>query len=175
MATLRREVPDRVPYDITAFSNGLGGFNREAARLFKERTGCDDPDKYFGVEKDIEWVSFKDTGLDLKERFLKFHNLSENEKFSLNEWGTALVDGSVPSFVHFVPPSAITNAKTIKEIEEYPLPDFTSDYRHKHLEEEVRKIREKRVASVAFMNKTIFEVAWQIRGFNELLTDFVSN
>jgi len=175
LTTLRREMPDRVPYDITPYGNGFDGFNREAACLFKEKTGSDNPDEYFGVEKDIGWVSFKESSLDLKERFLKFHNLSGDSSFTLDEWGTALVTGSDPAFNHFVAPSAMTNAGSIREIEEYPLPDLTSDYRHGHLEEAVKKINEKEIASVAAMNMTIFEVAWQIRGFNELLTDFICN
>ena len=172
---LLRKAPDRVPYDITPYGNGLNGFNREAARIFKEKTGTDDPDKYFGVERDIQWVEFKETKLDLKKRFLKYHRLPKDSSYTLTEWGTALVKGSVPSFDHFVPPSEITNARSIRQIEEYPLPDFTSDYRHKHLEEELKRIRERGLASVAALNMTVFEVAWQIRGFNELLTDFLTN
>ncbi len=188
LTALRCRQPDRVPYDIC-------GFNREAFRIFKEKTGSDDPDRYFGVEKDIEWVGFKDTKIDLKEKFLKYHHLPENltyyrtsasagdvtqgiyrtNSFTINEWGTAFIVGSDPSYDHLVAPSKIVNAKSIKDIEEYPLPDFTSDYRHKYLEKEVKRIRNKGLASVAFMALTIFEVSWQIRGFNELMTDFLIN
>ncbi len=182
LTALRREQPDRVPYDIE-------GFNREAFRMFKEKTGSDNPDEYFGVDKDVEWVGFKGTDLDLKKRFLRYHNLAENlvyseggaeleipkpSSFRLNEWGTAFVVGSDVSYDHFVAPSVIVNAKSVRDIEEYPLPDFVSDYRHKHLEEDVKRIRERGLASVAEMSCTVFEVAWQIRGFDELLTDFLT-
>jgi len=173
--------PDRVPYDIC-------GFNREALRIVKEKAGSVDPNTYFGVEQDVDWVGFKNTTLKLKDRFLKFHDLPEGLSyfgdgtdrdahrtgtFDLSEWGTAFIVGSDPSYDHFVAPSAIVNAKSIREIEEYPLPDITTDYRHSHLEGDVRKIRENGLASVASMACTIFEVAWQIRGFNELMTDFL--
>lgn len=179
LTALRCQEPDRVPYDIC-------DFNREAFRRFKEKTGSRDPDGYFGVEKDIEWIGFKDTRLDLKERFLKFHNLPQEKfvkllpdfpkkgTFTINEWGTAFIVGSDASYDHFVAPRAIVNAKSVKEMEEYPLPDFTSDYRHRHLEEDVRRIRDRGLSSVAGMAMTIFEVAWQIRGFTELLTDFLT-
>ena len=185
LTALRRELPDRVPYDITPYGNGLDGFNREAARLFKERTGSDSPDKYFAVEKDIEWVMFKNTKLDPRERFLKIHDLPEENyretlpdfpqkgTFTLDEWGTALMVGSIPAYDHFIAP--LVKAKSIEEMENYPLPDFTSGYRHAHLKEEVKRVKEKGLASVGAMNMTIFEVAWHIRGLNELLTDFVSN
>lgn len=183
LMVLRHQQPDRVPYDIN-------GFNREAFRLVKEKAGNLDPDTYFGVEKDVEWVEFKETKLDSYERFFKFHRLPENLKyagdgldredrrpaiFSLNEWGTALVVGSDISYDHFVPPYGIVNAKSIKDIEEYPLSDITSEYRYRHLKEDVKKIKDKGLASVAGMACTIFEPAWQIRGFNELLTDFMTN
>ena len=179
LTAFRCQEPDRVPYDI-------GGFNRKALRRFKEKTGSDDPDEYFGVEKDIAWVGFKNTELDLKERFLRFHDLPGNKfvkllpdlpekgALTLNEWGTAFIVGSDVSYDHHLPPSAIIKAKSIKEIEEYPLPDFVFDYRHRHLEEDVKRIRDRELASVAGMACTIFEVAWQIRGFTELLTDFLT-
>jgi len=182
LATLKRQEPDRVPYDIC-------GFNREAYRIFKEKTGYDNPDKYFGVEKDVEWVGFKDTKLDLKERFLEYHHLPRNLTYSpggpdredtkpftftLNEWGTAFIVGSNVAYDRFVPPAKIVSSNSIKEIEEYPLPDSHSPYRHSHLEEDIKRIREKVLASVAGMAMTIFEVAWQIRGFDQLLTDFLT-
>ena len=72
LCTLRGGQADRVPYDLTHCSNGLGGFNREAARLFRERTGSDNPDEYFGVERDVAWVHLQDTatGPDRAIRFL---------------------------------------------------------------------------------------------------------
>ena len=71
LCTLRGGQADRVPYDLTHCSNGLGGFNREAARLFRERTGSEDPDEYFGVERDVVWVYLKDTRLDLVARLCR--------------------------------------------------------------------------------------------------------
>src|SRR3989304_3554328 len=75
MKALRLYQPDRVPYDI-------GGFNREAFRVFQAKTGSNNPHEYFGVEKDTKGVGFKDTKLNLKDRFLKFHHLPENLIYS---------------------------------------------------------------------------------------------
>ena len=71
LAAFRRQKPDRVPYD-------LGFFNREALFRFRSTTGSDNPDQYFDVEKDIEWVFFKETRLDLRERFLSYHKLPKD-------------------------------------------------------------------------------------------------
>jgi len=194
LTALRREQPDRVPY-------GIGAFNREALRKFKEKTGTDDTDAYFGVDNDIELVGFKETGLDVKERFLKYHALPqgvtysgiydmagfartdtgqkklkvEPNEFYLNEWGIGYIVGSDVAYDHFIPPAVMTKTNSLKDIEEYPMPDFSSDCRHKHLEEDVKKIKKKDLAVGATMEMTVFEVAWQVRGFDQLMIDFFTN
>lgn len=162
LTTLSLKVPDKVPMY-------MWGFNREAFRLFKEKTGSENFAEYFGVEYDYGDVGFRGSKIDPK-MYSRFHkDLPENAAF--NEWGTAFVVGSNPAFDHFIPP--LTNVKSVKEIEYYPLPDLTADYRHQHLEEDVSRIKEKELAVIGNMAVTIFETAWQIRGFNELMTDFL--
>ncbi len=187
LCTLRGGQADRVPYDITHCSNGLGGFNREAARLFRERTGSDNPDEYFGVERDVAWVDLQATRIDLAERYLPYHQLPgdltycTNESdhaqktFSLLEWGVALVAGSSASYDHFVPPARMVNTASLEAIERFPLPDFDAAYRYAHLDAEVKTIRQRELASVAFMAMTIFETAWQIRGVDPLVTDMITD
>jgi uroporphyrinogen decarboxylase len=165
----------------------LGGFNREAARLFRERTGSDNPDEYFGVERDVVWVDLKPTRVDLAQRYLGYHQLPDDliycpnesdhteKTFFLLEWGVALVAGSSVSYDHFVPPSEIADTDSLEEIERFPLPDFDAEYRYAHLDEEVKSIRRRDLASVAFMAMTIFETAWQIRGLDTLVTDMVTD
>ena len=121
LATLRNEEADRVPYDITHCSNGLGGFNREAARLFQERTGSKDPDRFFGVERDVAWVDLRETRLDLAERYLPFHRLPDDltctiacrtccpdlkETLRMHNLTTAATIGANPWFTSWSDPSA---------------------------------------------------------------------
>jgi uroporphyrinogen decarboxylase len=193
LCTLRGGQADRVPYDITHCSNGLGGFNREAARLFRQRTGSDNPDEYFGVQRDVAWVDLLPTRLDLAQRYLPYHRLTDDltyvpaapageaprgypaaKTFSLLEWGTALVSGSNASYDHFVPPARLAETASLEDIEQYPLPDYDAQYRYAHLDQELASIRRRELASVAFMAMTIFEIAWQIRGMNQLLSDMLA-
>jgi len=102
-----------------------------------------------------------------------FQEVPKPSSFTINEWGTAFVVGSDTSYDYFIPPTKMVGATSIKAIEEYPLPDFNTEYRYTHLKEEIQRIREKNLASVAFMAMTIFEVAWQIRGLEKLLIDFL--
>jgi uroporphyrinogen decarboxylase len=186
LCTLRGGQADRVPYDLTHCSNGLGGFNREAARLFREHTGSDDPDEYFGVQRDVAWVGLGDTQLDLLERYAAYHRLpphlaydpdpkGQTERtFSLLEWGAALVPGSSAAYDHFVPPARMEETDALDDIERYPLPDFDAEYRYAHLDAELSSIRARGLASVAFMAMTLFETAWQIRGLERLITDMIA-
>lgn len=57
----------------------------------------------------------------------------------------------------------------------YPLPDIVEDYRYTGLKERIESIQKRGFAVVGDMPVTIFEVAWQIRGFNELFNDFILN
>ncbi len=160
LTVLSRKPADRVPID-------LAGFNREAYRLFREKTGTDNPWAYFGVEPDWSGVGFAGSREQIDHR--PYHkNLPETAP--LNEWGTAFIKGSNPAYDVFVAP--LTDIKSVKEIQDYPLYDVTPDYRHEHLENAVKQIHDNEYAAFAGMACTIFEVAWQIRGFNELLTDF---
>ena len=155
--------------------------------MFRQRTGSDNPDEYFGVERDVVWVDLKPTQVDLAQRYLGYHQLPDDltycpnesdhteKTFSLLEWGVALVAGSSVSYDHFVPPGGIVNTNSLEEIEQFPLPDFDAEYRYAHLDEEVRSIRRRDLASVAFMAMTIFETAWQIRGLDTLVTDMITD
>lgn len=163
LTTLSLNIPDRVPKDFW-------GFNREAQKIFEQKTGSDDPAEYFDI--DVRYVEVKDTEFNLEE-YHKYHRQYLSPSTVINEWGTAFVPGSDPAFDHFVAP--LVWAESAGDIEKYPLPDLFEGYRYEHLPEEIAGIQSRGYAAVAAMACTIFEVAWQIRGFNELMTDFVLN
>ena len=184
LATFRRQWADRVPYDISVF-------NREALRLFVERTGCKDPDAYFEVEKDIAYVSFETTQIDLQQRFLQYHQLPKDlhyytkgynrkkklvpDQYTLSEWGTAFLVGSEIAYDHIISPAYMVDTQILEDVQSYPMPDFTIEYRHKNLNEKVAVIHKKNLAAIAPLMMTIFEAAWHIRGFEQLLMDFCQN
>jgi uroporphyrinogen decarboxylase len=79
------------------------------------------------------------------------------------------------AYDYFISPARIKNAGSLNDIETYPLPDFDADYRYAHLKKEISGLRKKGLASVAFLAMTIFEMAWQIRGIDLLLMDFIAS
>jgi hypothetical protein len=124
----------------------------------------DDLAKYFELE--YRPVDFNPTKLDLKGRFFSFHSNLLRPGF-FTEWGTAHVVGYLSAFDHFIP--SLTGDITVKDIQEYPLPDFTEDYGHSNLEEKVANLHKQELAAMGACGH-IFEESWQIRGFENLMT-----
>jgi len=62
-----------------------------------------------------------------------------------------------------------------RKINEYPFPDFNEDYRWDGMQERVRELIEKDLIAVASMQMTIFEVAWYLRGMDNLMVDMLLN
>jgi uroporphyrinogen decarboxylase len=132
----------------------------------------------------IGWVGFASTELDINARYRPYHRLAPGARWRdgdselrtgdarLNESGTALIAGSDTAYDHYVPPAVMVEADTLKAFEDYPLPDWQADYRHAHLENAVADIKAKGLAAVAGLEMTIWEVAWQIRGFERIMLDF---
>ena len=163
ITALRRGKPDRVPYMLA--------FNREALKLAQEKTGLENPWESFRIPMDFDHVGFRESVSDFNHFSRFFKNLKPGSYF--NQWGTAFEPGSNPAFDHLVAP--LEGERSIKEIEEYPLPDYTKPFCHEHLESDVANIQSKGLAAIAAMEMTIFEVAWQVRGYEELITGFLTD
>jgi uroporphyrinogen decarboxylase len=144
---------------------------------FKQKTGRDDPEEYFNV--DIRFV-----GLDLPpdqveaqkelrwERFARYYqNLPAGSEIS--EWGTAHEPGTFYHFTHIIPP--MPSFTTLKEFESYPLPTFEEPWRRAYARQRIAEAHRRGLAVGGAMAVTIFEVAWQMRGMEELFLDFVLN
>ena len=63
----------------------------------------------------------------------------------------------------------------VEDLERYPFPDLTPPARHRHLEDEVRKLHDRGLFVIGFMEWTIFEIAWHLRGMTEIFTDIAFN
>lgn len=175
ISALRREQDQYVPFV-------LSGFNRVALEQFAKIAASQDAESYFGVRRLMGGIGLAGTTIDVRERFSPYHKIEGDVRYvrpsmrkgdySFNEWGTAFVAGSNVAYDHFVAPAAMAKADTLEAFEKYPLPDFTEPYRHANLENDVALHHARGLAAVAGMEMTVFEVAWQIRGFDELFADF---
>ena len=168
-----------MPYELT-------GFNRRAQRNFVAAAGGKGLHEFFGAEPHTGYVYFKGSKLDRMARYLPYHRLPAEAKpasggqirsgeFHLNEYGTAHIAGSDDAYDHYVPPAVMVESERLEDFENYPMPDIDAPYRLEGAAEMARKVLDANLCLVGPLEMTIFEVAWQIRGFERLMMDFCEN
>jgi len=165
LTTLSLREPDKVPKYIR--------FTPEMKIKMREKIDTDNYEDYFGIE--IRRVGFKPA----KEPpdFSPYYDRPLPEDTYFDDWGIPFVEGSEGHIKREFYPMA--NFKTEKELLEYPWPDFMAPYRHEHLEREVGSLHDQGYAVIGRLTEVsggfIFETAWQLRGMENLFTDFYDN
>jgi uroporphyrinogen decarboxylase len=94
----------------------------------------------------------------------------------INEWGMGFIKGSQHHFEEIVYP--MKTFSSIIELEEYPWPDVTADYRRQVAVERIRAVHAKGLAALGWppmKGGTFFETAWGLRGFENFMLDMVTN
>lgn len=160
-AAVHRQPPDRVPKEC--------GFTPAVLERFRRETGANDPAEYFGME--TRHVGF----LPPRERpdFSAYYaDLHLERPPIIGEYGNGNVPGNFYHFTRRIFP--LRHATKVDDIEAYPWPDITPAYRHAHLEEQVARLHAQGYW-VDAMAGHIFELAWQLIGFEKFFEDMVLN
>lgn len=156
---IRRGRPDRVPVDI--------GLTPAVYETFKRETGMEDPAEFFGIEVRNVWLD----PLKSKPDFSRY--LADMPPGSVinSEYGAAEIPGN---FYHFArrafPMAGLT---TVAELEDYPWPDCRSEYRYERVAESVKNLKARGYFVQAWVGH-IFEVAWQLTGFEKFMEGLVA-
>lgn len=161
LTAISRREPDRVPKTAS--------FTPAVLERFKKETGSNNPAEYFKMEP--RGVGFKPT-----KRKVDFSRYFEDDPLppnaSVSEWGTVNIPGN---FYHFTSRRYVmARMKSFKELDDYPWPDLKENYRHEHLEAEVKRLHDAGYF-VQGGPGHIFEIAWQLRGMDNLFMDFMEN
>ncbi len=159
LTAMRRQVPDRVPKEASP--------TPAVYERFKQETGSDDWAGYWGIE--VRHVGFK--GPKELPDFRAFYDEELPPNTNFNEYGVAHVPGDFYHFFRYRFPLA--RARSVAELENYPWPDFTPNWRHEHLEEQVAALQ-RAGFYVAGSVGHIFENAWQIRSMEMLFEDMLT-
>jgi uroporphyrinogen decarboxylase len=166
LAVLSCRRPDRLPRELKLTPSLL--------EEFRKRTGAVDPAEYFRLDvRDVFLApptELADFSTYYPEGLPRFWNPAGWE---VGEWGVGVTDGSMYHFIHLEHP--MKSLTSVEEIERYPFPDLTLAVRHRHLEGEVRGLHDLGLFAIGFMEWTIFEIAWHLRGMTELFTDIAFN
>jgi uroporphyrinogen decarboxylase len=182
LTAMRHQLPDRVPVDLS------WGLTPALLSQFQRITGADSPDDYFDL--DVRFVSpelskgwgttpgVDDEGHLDPEQHIKeaafreyFDQLSPDT--SLTEWGVGHQRGSTHHFVKFLHP--LGHAISPKDVEDFPFPTFNEAWRWERLKADINIYHQRDLCVAGMAAATIFETAWQLRGYNNLLEDFILN
>jgi len=163
LRALRRQQPERVGFDFV--------FSPALLEEFKRRTGRDDYQEYYNFP--VRCLELRPTRL--KTDFTEFFDSLPPGTRPLDwnpEWGVMGAPGAVAHFQEMLHP--MVKFTDVQQVRDYPWPDFLSDYRWAGAEEAVQCIQRRDLVCAAFMEMTIFEVAWYLRGMEEFMIDLMS-
>jgi len=164
LRALRRRNPERVPFEFVLCPSHIDAFEK--------KTGSRDYQAHYGFP--IRYVDLNPTRK--KTDFsVYYENLpAAAEPLNWNpEWGVMGVQGSVAHFQEMLHP--MKNFQSVEEVKAYPWPDFNEPYRWEGVRERVESLITNDLIAVAFMQMTIFEVAWYLRGMDNLMIDMKMN
>lgn len=159
---VNRGNPDKVPKEA--------GFTPAIMERFRWETGSNSPADYFDME--TRHVGFASLRTEDFPDFSEYLREMPPNAHLMSEYGTASVPANFHHFWGYVFP--LRKAQTVQEIERYPWPDVTLDYRHAHLEGQVTQLHEKGYFVTGFAGH-IFETSWQLTGFEKMFEDMLVN
>lgn len=161
LRALRRDCPESVPFDFELCPSQAERFEKKfGTRNYREY--FDFPMRYIEPHPSQHLNDYSKYYEGVKE---------EMEPIEWNpEWGVMGIKGTLEHFQRMLHP--LENAATVEEIMEYPLPDMNADYRWVGLKEKNEELISQGYATGAFMEMTIFELCWYLRGMENVMMDF---
>jgi len=133
LKALRRSEPEWVPFHLQ--------FTQPMREIFERKIG----EQKAGETSDEEFYDFDFRGTEGgswenqdKSVFLPYYDGKFPENAEINMYGVAHRRGSMPYYSKMIHPMA--KLRTPEEIDEYPLPDITAEWRMKDLERNIAEI-----------------------------------
>ena len=167
ITALNREMPDRVPFELS-----FGGLTPALMDTFVAETGFEDPAEYWDFP--VRSVNHRPrSAFSVWRIYAPYYADHLPPGATLTQFGVVHVPGSTQHFVSKIHP--LKNAAAIREFVDYPLPDPFHPSRYMHLKNAVRALHARDLAVQGELYSTIFETAWSIRGYEEMLTDLILN
>ena len=161
LIAFNREPPDRVP---SALYGELVGYVPDVTKMLEEKCGGIPALEYFGF--DITSFSLAPSR--------KEHDLGSyipiDEHTTVDEWGVGWKGGRYLHYAEILHP--LQNL-SLKEIREYPFPDFDEEYRYQNIRDKNLELHDKGLATAYFAG-SIFETAWYMRNMEQLFVDIMT-
>ncbi len=165
---LQRRPLDRVP---RLLYEEVIGYTPPIERLLRARCAPRTPLEAFGM--DITRVTFAPTTLP-RTRFADWLGSAAPEALErgeVDEWGVWRRGGEFHHFVQIQSP--LRGALDPRRLEDYPWPDLDQPHRFSGVSQRVAELHARGLAVAAYAG-SVFERAWSLRGFEDLLMDLVA-
>jgi len=157
LTAMRRQRPDRIPKTLS--------FTPALEEEFRRRTGSDSPSEYFRLEPRGVGIGPTRNKRDFSAYLRDVPNLDSHD-----EWGIGYISAGFYHFWRMVHP--LRDARTPSDVAAYPWPDVLAPYRWQHIPEQVRAWHNRGYPVGAGPTCQLFELAWYLRGQEQLLIDF---
>jgi uroporphyrinogen decarboxylase len=164
-AMRRSGQPDRCPFEIS-----WGAFTPGLMATYRNQTGSGlEPCEYFDF--DTRSVDLVPTRKQTDFRLCYASPLPDTVMF--DEWGVGMMAGSTEHFVEFKY-HPLEGCETPEQVRDFAWPDVDAGYRFEPLAARVAEYQQRGYAVTGELYQTIFEMAWLLRGMENLLMDFYS-
>lgn len=160
LRSLRREGFERVPVDYVLCESQINDFQK--------RFGHSDYESWFGL-------SHRSFEMNVQRNYTHGPDLFKREKLPdstvFDEYGIGHSKGSAAAF-HMTRMHHPLKGAALNEILDYPYPTVPDGELEK-LTQKVNHLRDKDLASFAFMQMTVWEASWYLRSMEELMIDMM--
>lgn len=162
LRAFRRQQPESVGFDFV--------FSPALLAEFRRRTGREDYQEYYNFP--LRCIELDPTRL--KTDYTVFYDELPPGTTPLEwnpEWGIMGAPGPTAHFQEMMHPMA--QFETADQVKSYPWPDWLADYRWQHVPARVQALKDRDLVVAAFMEMTIFEIAWYLRGMDRFMEELI--
>ncbi len=159
---LRRQAPDRVPFDLSY------GFVGGAQTTFERMSGGKNHFDYFGT--DVEYYELLEpagkydyAGVYYKDR------LPQDKEYHFDRYGVMHEHADGSHFTKMIPP-LLEHQHSAADVQKFPMPDYRDEDLYREAARVIADIDSRgRASALAMGGETIFEVSWPLYGIEEFL------
>ena len=162
LTAMGREAPDKVP-------RSAPGFTPISWETYDKNAGGVSPNVYF--KSDVRGVGYAESKNPPDYRKY-FENAGiDMSRLEIDDFGVGHIKSKQTRwhYTHFTSP--LNASDDLNDFIDYPLPDFNEPYRSEHFARQTAEYQAQGFAVTGHMEVTLFEKAWQIRGFEKFLMD----
>lgn len=186
MKVLQHKQPDRIPKSAEFTPGMFKKFNEYVGASYSDSFLHTDSiqsgfttnfleDKRIITFESFFNIEFRHVELKLPKTandFTPYHEkLPENAR--IDEWGVARIPSNLAHYTTMKSP--LGNLNNLQELKNFPWPGPVQKSIYDHIDYLTKQWQKKQYAVVAYMQMTIFELAWFMRGFEQLFIDMLNN